>query len=725
MPALISHRSPQAVMAWSKGRAITAQDYLAAVRHMAAHLPPGAPVLNLCSRRHHFAVILGAALVRGVPLLLPSTRTPEMLQRLGQRYPGLHAVVDAPGDSGGLPQIVYARGPLPAADAPFEVPDIAGEQIAAYVFTSGSTGEPVPHAKHWGPLVQNAQGAGRRVREWLGTELPFTVTGTVPPQHMYGFESTVLLPLLNAGVIDASHPFYPADIAAALQDTPTPRVLVSTPFHLRTLIEAQLAVPPLSLLLCATAPLAPQLARQAEAALGAPLLEIYGSTETGQIAARRCAAGDLWQTFEGIEVQAEPVVEGEPRFSARGGHVEGVVPLSDVLELQSPTRFALLGRHADMVNIAGKRTSLAYLNHQLGSIPGVVDAALYWPQDAAQDAQGRIQRPVAFVVAPTLDEAALQHALRERIDPAFLPRPIHFLPSLPRNATGKLPQQVLAGLATQAAQARSDARSTPALPPPGAANRWKPPLFVKGTLGLHALAGVGLLTPAWPWSLGALAANHALIAATGLWPRSSWLGANLTHLPRQRPEVAITIDDGPNPQVTPAVLDLLDELQTQATFFCIGEHAQRHPALAREIVRRGHALGNHSQHHRHHFSLMGPAQLRREIATAQATLEDITGYSPRFFRAPAGLRNLFLDPVLHELGLRLASWTRRGFDTRTGDADRVLRRLTRALAAGDILLLHDHHAALSPAGRPVLLEVLPPLLAAIRAQGLQPVRLQA
>jgi len=725
MPALISHRSPQAVMAWSHGRAITALDYLAAVRHMAARLPPGAPVLNLCSRRHHFAVVLGAALLRDVPLLLPSTRTSEMLQRLGQRYPGLHAVVDAPGDSGGLPQIIYERGPVPAADAPFDVPEIDAAQVAAHVFTSGSTGEPMPHVKHWGPLVQNAQGAGRRVREWLGTQQPFTVTGTVPAQHMYGFESTVLLPLLNEGVIDASHPFYPADIAAALQDTPEPRVLVSTPFHLRTLLEAQVRMPALALQLCATAPLAPQLARQAEEQLGAPLLEIYGSTETGQIAARRGAAGEPWQTFDGIEVHAKPTVDGEPRFAAQGGHVEGVVPLSDVLELQSPTRFVLLGRHSDMVNIAGKRTSLAYLNHQINSIPGVVDAALYWPQDASQDAQGRIQRPVAFVVAPALDEAGLQHALRERIDPAFLPRPVHFVPALPRNATGKLTQQALAGLAQQAAQTRSEARAAPAIDPTGPATRWKRPPLVQATLGLHALAGVALLTPAWPWSLGALVANHALLAATGLWPRSTWLGANLTHLSRQRPEVALTIDDGPDPDVTPAVLDLLDELQAKATFFCIGAQTQRHPALAREIVQRGHALGNHSQHHRHHFSLMGPAQLRREISTAQATLEDITGCRPRFFRAPAGLRNLFLDPVLHELGLQLASWTRRGFDTRTGDADRVLRRLTRQLAAGDILLLHDHHAALGPTGRPVLLDVLPPLLAAIRAQGLQPVRLQA
>jgi acyl-coenzyme A synthetase/AMP-(fatty) acid ligase/peptidoglycan/xylan/chitin deacetylase (PgdA/CDA1 family) len=716
MPALFSHRSPQAVMAWSKGRAITALDFLTAARHMAARLPQDAPVLNLCSRRHHFAVVLAAALLRGVPLLLPSTRTPEMLQRLGQQHPGLQAVVDAPGDSGGLPQIIYERGPLASAGDAFDVPDIPAEQVAAYVFTSGSTGDPVPHVKHWGLLVENAQGAGRRVREWLGTDAPFAVTGTVPAQHMYGFESTVLLALLNQGIIDASHPFYPADIVQALEATPAPRVLVSTPFHLRTLIESGLTLPTLALQLSATAPLAPQLARRAEQCLGAPLLEIYGSTETGQIATRRGSAGELWHTFDGVQVQALPTPSGEElRFAASGGHVEGVVPLSDVLDLQSPTRFALLGRHADMVNIAGKRTSLAYLNHQLNGIPGVLDGTFYWPQDATHDAQARIQRPMAFVVAPDLDETALQHALRERIDPAFLPRPVSFVAALPRNATGKLPQQALAELARQLQHpTRSHAAARP---------HWKPAPLVSGSLGLHALAAVGLFTPAWPWSVGALVANHALVTLTGLWPRSTWLGPNLLHLPRDRSEVAITIDDGPDPEVTPALLDLLEQHGAVATFFCPGTQVQRHAALAREIVRRGHAIGNHSQHHRHHFSVMGPGALRREIAQAQDSIAQATGVVPDWFRAPAGLRNVFLDPVLHSLDLKLASWTRRGFDTRTGDAALVLRRLTRDLAAGDIMLLHDRHAARTPQGRPVVLDVLPPLLALLRERNLQTVRL--
>lgn len=447
MAALISHRAAQAIVACENGRVITVSQYLASVSHMASRLPHSGHVLNLCSNRYHFAVVLGAALVRGQPVLLPSTRSTEMLQQLGRQYAALHAVLDAPGESAGLPQISFEAAPGSIAE--FTVPDIDPQQVAAHVFTSGSTGQPVAHVKHWGPLVQNARAAGQRIRAWLAhaPALPFTVTGTVPPQHMYGFESTVLLPLLNDGILDASHPFYPADIAAALQNSTAPRVLVSTPFHLRTLLEAQVSTPDLALILSATAPLTPQLARQAEETLGAPLLEIYGSTETGQIATRHTSAGETWETYEGIEVQAVPGTGESPSFLARGGHVEGEIILSDVLELHSATRFTLLGRHADLVNIAGKRTSLAYLNHQLGSIPGVQDAAVFWPQNAKLDEQARIQRPVAFVVAPGLSEQALAQALRERIDPAFMPRPIHFVASLPRNATGKLPQQTLAELA--------------------------------------------------------------------------------------------------------------------------------------------------------------------------------------------------------------------------------------------------------------------------------------
>lgn len=453
MPALISHTDPRALLACDQGRAIEAHEYLTTVRHMAQRMPQQGFVLNLCSNRYHFAVTMGAALLRQHPMLLPSTRTPDMLMQMSRHYPGLYAVVDQPEPSLGLPQIQYLAGTATphGTEASFEVPQIDADQIAAYVFTSGSTGQPVPHAKRWGMMVLNAKAEGERVRQHLTQDKTrssaFTVTGTVPAQHMYGFESSVLLPLHNQAVLDASHPFYPADIAQALHRVPAPRVLVTTPFHLRTLLESAVKVPALDLLLSATAPLSPQLANQAEQTLGAPLLEIYGCTECGQMATRHTTSTPIWQTYKDLEIHQQADPDGEPLFVAQGAHIEGVVPLNDVLELHSRTHFTLLGRHADMVNMAGKRTSLAYLNHHLNSIHGVVDGAFYLLQDDDQDPRAKVQRPIAFVVAPNLSEADLGRALRERIDPVFMPRPIYFVEQLPRNSTGKLPQQALADLA--------------------------------------------------------------------------------------------------------------------------------------------------------------------------------------------------------------------------------------------------------------------------------------
>ncbi len=260
-------------------------------------------------------------------------------------------------------------------------------------------------------------------------------------------------------------------------------------------------------------------------------------------------------------------------------------------------------------------------------------------------------------------------------------------------------------------------------PAPSPAGPWRASPLVTASVGLHAAAAVAaaLAPSAVAWALGAVALNHVALAAAGLWPRSALLGPNLRRLPAAaaaRGAIALTIDDGPDPEVTPAVLDLLDALQLRASFFCIAERAQAHGALTRSIVERGHDVQNHSQYHSHCFSLLGPRALRREIGQAQQVLADITGRQAHCFRAPAGLRNPFLDPVLHRLGLQLVSWTRRGFDTRVGDPRRVLARLTRGLMAGDILLLHDGHARRTVGGRPVLLDVLPPLVERFRAAGL-------
>ncbi len=260
-----------------------------------------------------------------------------------------------------------------------------------------------------------------------------------------------------------------------------------------------------------------------------------------------------------------------------------------------------------------------------------------------------------------------------------------------------------------------------------AAPAWRPSPLLIASLGVHggALAAVLARPLEWPWALGAVAADHVLLAAAGLWPRSRLLGPNWTRLPGNGAEVALTIDDGPDPEVTPRVLERLEEYRAPATFFCIGERVGRHPELARALIERGHSVENHSQRHLNHFSLLGPRGLASEIERAQEAIGAVTGKRPRFFRAPAGLRNPFLDPVLQRRGLTLASWTRRGFDTVDSSVETVCGKLTRNLGAGDILLLHDGHAARTARGVPVILEVLPRLLDAVLGAGLTPVTLGA
>jgi len=245
--------------------------------------------------------------------------------------------------------------------------------------------------------------------------------------------------------------------------------------------------------------------------------------------------------------------------------------------------------------------------------------------------------------------------------------------------------------------------------------RWRPSLFIQFSIMVHVLALIAIVVKPglWSWALAALIANHLVISFVGLWPRSNWLGPNWTRLPAaaiKRNEIALTIDDGPDPVVTPQVLELLDRFDAKATFFCIGNKAVQYPELCREIIRRGHAIENHSQQHRHNFSLLGLGGFRHEIEAAQTTLLNITGIRPSFFRAPAGLRNPFLQPVLSRLGLQLASWSVRGFDTQERNAGKVKTRLLSGLQPGAILLMHDGNAARTTDNIPVILAVLPSLL---------------
>jgi len=249
---------------------------------------------------------------------------------------------------------------------------------------------------------------------------------------------------------------------------------------------------------------------------------------------------------------------------------------------------------------------------------------------------------------------------------------------------------------------------------------WSPSPAVRLSLTAHALGAVAVAAAPqlWPQVLAALAVNHAALAC-GMRPRSAMLGRNLRRLPAaQDGVVALTFDDGPHPEVTPRILDILDAFGAKASFFVIGQRVERHPELVRELLRRGHGVENHTHRHPIGFAFRGPIGQWREIHRAQRAIEAACGQAPRFFRAPMGLRNPLLDPALAAEGLQLVSWTRRGFDTRRQEPAAILARLTRGLASGDILLLHDGSSALDGEGRPLVLEVLPALLRRIAEAGL-------
>jgi acyl-coenzyme A synthetase/AMP-(fatty) acid ligase len=403
-------------------------------------------VLNACADRYHFAVAFAAALTRGKVSLLPPTQTPAVMRQLADFAPDVVYLTDDPACDAPLPRIAYPEvskaSAAPGANGALqEVPRIDAGQLAAYVFTSGSTGTPVAYRKTFGRLELCLQEEALRLG--LTERTPGVIVATVPPQHMYGFESSVLLPLMSGAILCAERPFYPADIVSVLEALPRPRVLVTTPVHLRALLGAGLTLPPADLVVCSTAPLAQALAREAEKRFHTRLLEIYGSTETGQIATRQPTQGPEWQLWPGVSLS----LEGEASW-VTGGHIEQTTRMWDVLETTGEGRFLLHGRVTDLVNIAGKRSSLAYLNHQLNSIPGVEDGAFFHSEGAGASPAG-VTRVGACVVAPGLDAAQVLAALRERIDPAFLPRPLLFVERLPRNDTGKLPQEALRSLAAE------------------------------------------------------------------------------------------------------------------------------------------------------------------------------------------------------------------------------------------------------------------------------------
>ncbi len=429
----ILDHGPDEIVAVGPQGAIQAARFRRDAAALAALLPEAGFLINLCTDRYRFMVGFAAALLRGQVSLMPSAATPAILRDLATEYHELYALTDGPAPE--LPHLLFPASLPEAEEAQLNIP---GSQPAVVLFTSGSTGKPKPVTKTWSVLVHSARTAGERLgaRAMRGG----CIVGTVPHQHSYGLESVITLAWQHGLAVATGVPLFPGDVRASLEAAPAPRLLVTTPVHLRALTATPGGMPSVALLLCATAPLSPALAEAAEAMFHAPLLEIYGCTEAGQIASRRSTQETDWHCFDAVALHRDAA-----GCWASGAAVEGLAPVQDEIEPTGERHFRLGGRSADLVNIAGKRSSISYLNHQLLSIPGVRDGAFLMGEDETL----AVPRLKALAVAPGLTAAEILQALRERLDPAFLPRPLTLVDALPRNEMGKLLRADLLALASR------------------------------------------------------------------------------------------------------------------------------------------------------------------------------------------------------------------------------------------------------------------------------------
>jgi acyl-coenzyme A synthetase/AMP-(fatty) acid ligase len=431
--ALSGVLEPARPILWAGHRIVTLAEFLRSVERVAAALPAEGYLVNLCEQRDRFLTAYAAAVARSHTSLLPPSRAPEVIEEVLLRFSRSYRCDDE--------WIARALGEGDAARGDVRPLGVRDEQIIQIAFTSGSTGTPQAHAKSWSQLMASTRLNAARIRESLapryGAARPWIVA-TVPSQHMYGIELSVLLPLAADMAVHSGRPLFPAEVADALGEVPPPRVLVTTPVHLRALVESGVRFPETGLVVSATAPLDAALARAAERQLETTLLEMFGSTETAVIATRRTAQEEHWTLYPGVTLTSE--ADSTP---AHAPWFAGPTTLQDVVELVGPGRFVVRGRNVDMIEVAGKRASLADLTRRLLGIPGVTDAVAFQTEGDA----GPVRRVAALVVAPDLGLEEISAQLSRCIDPAFMPRPLVLVSALPRNEIGKLSREALMSLA--------------------------------------------------------------------------------------------------------------------------------------------------------------------------------------------------------------------------------------------------------------------------------------
>ncbi|MCA1779810.1 MAG: AMP-ligase [Xanthomonadaceae bacterium] len=431
----LSLHAPNQPVAWHNGQPVRLAVLLGRAGQLAERLPDFTHTINLCRDRHAFSVAFVATMLAGGTNLLPANRLPATISGLLREYPGSIVISDNAVGPVDCPVIeVGAIGE--SAPECSRIPHLPAAHLAAIVFTSGSIGAASRIYKPWHTLFESS----RINTAYIPKELHFALA-TVPPQHMWGLETSVLMPWFAAQPTASAHPLFVADLISQLERLPTPRTLISTPVHLRALIETGLTLPETARILSATAPLDQNLAARLEATTGAQVVEVYGCSEAGCLAQRQPARESLWRFLSGFSAFSE---DGHTRIDA--DHLPEPVRLMDRLQFEPDGRFRLLGRQSDLVNIAGKRASLTELTQLLLQMPGVVDGVIFQPPEDDQRATGRL---AAMVVAPGLTASQVRCHLAARVDAAFIPRPLRLVESLPRAESGKLPRQSLLQLFRQ------------------------------------------------------------------------------------------------------------------------------------------------------------------------------------------------------------------------------------------------------------------------------------
>jgi len=431
--SVLTNHAGDDIVAWWNEAPVYKREFQSQVETLSRELPDHNFTINLCEDRYLFIVTFLAALLRNQTNLLPMNRVQGVIEDLTNKYNDCYIITDSTLSSLNVKQHVVNSDLLKGAGKSDHKISIPGEHIAAIVFTSGSTGRPSANPKTWESLIISARLIMERFKfDKLDVK---AIIATVPPQHMYGLENSVMVPLISGVSIYGERPFFPTDVKMALEATAGLCVLITTPVHLNACIAAKLEWPDLAFIISATAPMPNELAHNVESAFSTRLLEIYGATEVGSIASRRTLDGNLWHIFDDMKI-----IHEDGSANVDGPQLASPTRLNDTVKLYENNYFELLGRNNDLINIAGKRMSLTDLNIKLTEINGVQDGVYFVPEDNDEKIAVRL---TALVIAPDLSTKNILDELKKHIDPVFLPRPLIKVYDLPRNELGKLPRERL------------------------------------------------------------------------------------------------------------------------------------------------------------------------------------------------------------------------------------------------------------------------------------------